>query len=291
MKQQFIVPTNSLEHLNISTNYLQKFTLDNEAYKKYDSYKNNENNKYVAVIVEPREHDLLEGIIRNVCYFLNQHPDLEEKNKWNIVVFHGINNYEFIKNKLVNFDIKYINMNVDNITADEHNLLLQQVFFWKNIQEYTNALIFQTDSCLLHRINTKFLEYDFVGARILNPGAKTPKDFGMNGGLSLRNVKSMINCLELVNKDIINTYRQRNAKGEFSPIKILAEDIFFWHCLEVLGKNMPKKELLPEFSIETTLDFDFDYHKLKPSGIHGFNKNLLQIDLFSKVFNEAEEPK
>ena len=41
MNQQFIVPTNSLEHLNVSTNYLQKFTLENEAYKKYDSYKNN----------------------------------------------------------------------------------------------------------------------------------------------------------------------------------------------------------------------------------------------------------
>ena len=54
---------------------------------------------------------------------------------------------------------------------------------------------------------------------------------------------------------------------------------------------MPKKELLPEFSIETTLDFDYDYNKLKPSGIHGFNKNLLVIELFNKVFNEAEEPK
>ena len=291
MNNKYIIPTNSSEHLEISKKYLDNFTLQNSKYKKYDSFKNEENNNKVAVIVEPRKHELLESIIRNVCYFLNQHPDLEEKNKWNIVVFHGVDNADFIKQLLPNFEIKYINMNVDNITADEHNLLLQQLFFWKNIEQYENALIFQTDSCLFRRLDKKFLDYDFVGARILNPGARTPNDYGMNGGLSLRNVKSMIKCLECINQEIINTYRTRNGKGMFNPIKIFAEDIYFWHALEMLKKKLPMKELLPEFSIETILDFEYNYNNLKPSGIHGFNKNLLVMELFQKVFNEAEIPK
>jgi hypothetical protein len=77
----------------------------------------------------------------------------------------------------------------------------------------------------------------------------------------------------------------------FNPIKIFAEDIYFWHALEMLKKNLPMKELLPEFSIETILDFEYNYNNLKPSGIHGFNKNLLVMELFQKVFNEAEIPK
>lgn len=284
----FTVPVASAEHLNMATNYLRQFRADNKKYEKYDNYKNNDTNKKIAVIVEPRDHNLLEPIIRNACYFLNQHHSLSEKNTWNIAVVHGVNN-TIIKEKLKNFDIKYINMMVDNISADEHNLFLQKVFFWNNFVNYDNVLIFQTDSCMLRPMNEeKFLKYDFVGARILNPHARTPNGYGMNGGFSLRNPKSMINCLKTVNFDIINSYRNKTGRSGFNPIKILAEDIYFWHSLELTKGSMPDKEILPEFSIETSLDFKYDYNGLKPCGIHGFNKNLLQIELFQKIFNEAD---
>jgi hypothetical protein len=285
------IPVNSDEHNKLAEQYLEHFSLKNEKYKKYDNFSNENSNSKVAVIVEPRKHKLLENIIRNVCYFLNQHPNLEEKNKWNIIVFHGVNNHEFLKNLLPNFNVRYINMNVDNITADEHNLLLQQLFFWKNIgEQYENVLIFQTDSCLMCRLDDKFLKYDFIGANILNPHAKTPRGFGMNGGLSLRNRNSMIKCLELVNIDILNAYRKKNNKNEFNIIKVMAEDIFFWHSLEILDKPLPPKNILPEFSMETILDFEYDYNNLKPCGIHGFNKNLLPINIITHLFSIAETP-
>ena len=100
-KQEFTLPINSVEHLNIAKNYLNNFSLSNHNYHKYDKFDGNDNNIYAAVIVEPRCHDLLETVIRNVCYFLNQHPKLDEKDKWDIVVFHGVNNHEFIKSKLL----------------------------------------------------------------------------------------------------------------------------------------------------------------------------------------------
>ena len=80
-KQEFTLPINSVEHLNIAKNYLNNFSLSNHNYHKYDKFDGNDNNIYAAVIVEPRCHELLETVIRNVCYFLNQHPKLDEKDK------------------------------------------------------------------------------------------------------------------------------------------------------------------------------------------------------------------
>lgn len=287
------IPTNSNEHNEIALNYLNNFNTNNTIISEnYNSYNNSNNNTKIAIIVEPRCLDILEPIIRNVNYFLNQHPDLKEKNTWNIRVYHGVSNFEFIKNKLPNFNISYVNLGVDNITADEHNLLLRSSIFWNSIEDfYNNVLIFQTDSCMLRCLDEKFLDYDFCGANILNPNCKTPNNLGMNGGFSLRKRFNSKKAIECVSFDMVNQYRKDKKLGLFNPIKILAEDIYFWHSLEIIGGKLLEKEKTIDFSIETLPDFDVNLNNIKPIGIHGFNKDLIPLEMTKKVFTEAELPK
>ena len=287
------IPTNSKEHNDYALNYLSNFTLNNKIMsEKYNSYTNSNNNTKIAIIIEPRSLDILEPIIRNVNYFLNQHQDLKEKNTWNIRVYHGVDNFEFIKNKLPNFNISYVNLGVDNITADEHNLLLRSSIFWNSIEDfYTNVLIFQTDSCMLRTLDEKFLDYDFCGANILNPNCKTPNNIGMNGGFSLRKRANSKKAVECVSFNMVSQYRKEKNLGIFNPIKILAEDIYFWHALEIIGGKLLEKEKTFDFSIETLPDFNIDLNTIKPVGIHGFNKDLIPLEMTKKVFSEAELPK
>jgi ethanolamine utilization cobalamin adenosyltransferase len=70
---------------------------------------------YTAVIVEPRKHKALSFVLRNFLTNLS--------NEWNIILFHGLKNVEFVNNILKNdvtseqlARISLENLNVDNLT-------------------------------------------------------------------------------------------------------------------------------------------------------------------------------
>jgi hypothetical protein len=205
-----------------------------------ESFKTNSKALYTAVIVEPREHKALKFVLENFAENLS--------NEWNIIIFHGNKNEEFILDILNNSNIlkdnidriTLINLNVDNLTIKEYNNLLLSRDFYNNIPTEV-FLIFQTDTiiCKTNKdLINNYLEYDYVGA----PWRKS-KVVG-NGGLSLRRKTKM---LELIDKC---EYRNQN------------EDLFFAYGCDDVYINKPSFESAKEFSVEQVYnDVSFGVHK------------------------------
>ena len=153
---------------------------------------------YTAIIVEPREHPALEFVLNN---FLSNLSD-----EWNIIVFHGNKNIDFLKkiieNNLQKFTtrISLINLQVDNLTINDYNnLFMKSTILYDNIPTET-FLVFQTDTIIFekhkHLING-FLKYDYVGAPVQHNAIPQSIWVG-NGGLSLRKKSKM---LEIMNNE------------------------------------------------------------------------------------------
>jgi len=164
-------------------------------FQKVDKY-----NKYTAIIVEPRKHAALLFVLTNFLKNL--------RNEWNIIIFHGISNSDYvnniISNKLHDYKdrISTINLNINNLTKEEYSFLFCQKFFYNKIPTET-FLVFQTDTIIFEKnkdLINNFLKYDYVGA----PWGNSPigiNNFVGNGGLSLRKKSKMI---EIIIKDINN---------------------------------------------------------------------------------------
>ena len=125
-------------------------------------------------------------------------------------------------------------------TAADYNNLLTSVSFWEQFKKFDKVLIFQHDSMLLRGGINEFLKYDYIGAPLYH------MDFpAMNGGLSLRNPKKMIDTIKRVKYD-----------GSCN------EDV--WFCKHIKGK-LPTKEVAQMFSVETIFS-------LGSLGVHAIDK-------------------
>ena len=99
---------------------------------------------YTAIIVEPRRHAALEFVLTN---FLENLSD-----DWNIIVFHGIQNIDYVANivrKLEHFKTRITlhNLGVRNLTTPEYSRLFASRSFYNNIPTET-FLVFQTDTMI-----------------------------------------------------------------------------------------------------------------------------------------------
>lgn len=208
---------------------------------------------YVAVLFELRSHDKLRSIVKNHMFFLN---NSENKIKWSLQIFHGIDNEEYVKNILGDIEnIFYTNLNIKNISdRTEHTKILKTRNFWESIIG-EKVLLFQTDSMLLRTGIEEFLNYDYIGG----PWAK-PKEgtYVGNGGLSLRTKSKMI--------EIIDNHPYHDD---------MLEDIFFSKYM--VDKNIADVETSKKFSMEDTY-----YHN--PFGIHRPHK--IETSLLKKLFEE-----
>ena len=139
--------------------------------------------KYYMVIVEPRCHPNFSFVCRTMLRFTND--------EWGLHVFHGNSNENFVKNNLTGINVKYTKLDVDNLSIQEYNELLTSIWFHEQITS-DKFLIFQTDSCLLKRGISDYMQYDYIGA----PWPHRRNRVG-NGGFSLRNKSK---CMEVCKK-------------------------------------------------------------------------------------------
>ena len=206
--------------------------------------------KYTAIIIEPRRHKALNYVLTN---FYNNLSD-----EWQIIIFHGTNNIEIVKNTIINFDknrVKLINLNVHNLSIPDYCNLFYNNWLYDNIPTET-FLVFQTDSIICpkykHLIND-FLKYDYVGAPWNDAIMKDiknvygGKDRVGNGGLSLRKKSKML--------EILNNYKEftQPKNGRFIP-----EDVFF----SIRTSNKPSDDEAKNFAIESVYnDKAFGVHK------------------------------
>jgi hypothetical protein len=221
---------------------LNKKTLKNKKRKGG----NNEN--YTAIIIEPRKHRALQYVLLNALKNLSD--------KWNIIVFHGNLNKEYVENiintKLSDYKnrIKTINLNIDNLDFYNYNSLMLDKSFYNNIPTET-FLVFQTDSLIISKnkdVINEFLKYDYVGAPFDGIGphnAHLNKLVG-NGGLSLRKKSKML--------EIIDSCK---ASWDFN-----GEDRFFSFPCNNIPINKPSFEEAQRFCSQFTLNENsFGIHK------------------------------
>ena len=208
---------------------------------------NSRQNDHVVVMVEPREHPLLEGVLRNIMHFVNA-----GQTGWNLHVFCGSANEAFIRARLPGWDVRITNMGVDNLTADRYNKLLLQAPFWEAIAE-ENILVVQTDTMMFRGLPASMLSYDFVGAIYVNPHEKTPKGLGCNGGFSFRKKSAILDCLHRISIADIEEYRQVAGKSRLPSLQHcnqIAEDVFMNHAFEMCGKKLPDEVAACRFATE-----------------------------------------
>lgn len=190
-----------------------------------------------CVIVEPRCHPCLKGVLYNIS---TQFPLSA------LTVYHSSDNRCFVQNIVgENNNVHLVEFTDGNISRDDYNTLLTSRDFWRD-RCSKSTLIFQTDTGVRKNRILKFMHYGYVGA----PWTWTclPSDqcirYG-NGGLSLRNTRLM--------QDIVNLY---------DPIEGWNEDVFFskhaFHWTEV-----------PAIGAEEASSFSVEYNSHPdPMGFH-----------------------
>lgn len=233
---------------------------------------------YTALIIEPRKHFALELVLNNFYSNLG--------NNWQIIIYHGLNNEEYVKEiikrinkKVINkFEkrcrFKLVNLGINNLSFNDYNKLLYDIDFYKEI-ETEMFLIFQTDtliSQLYSNLIYNFMEYDYVGAPWNNNGVG-------NGGLSLRRKSKMIEIINYIKNNNINLL---NEDGTF-----INEDIIFSNSEEKFEipkiiKNIkiskPSYEEAKYFSIEMIYNnMAFGIHK---PWLYLSNDELIKIKEF-----------
>jgi hypothetical protein len=190
-----------------------------------------------VVIVEPREHPWLRGVLYNMAHVYGGRNDVS------LYILHGSQNEDFVKEITRGWqNVVYINQGYSNLTLAMYNQLLTSLEFWENFTSEF-VLIFQTDTLIRRPIDKVFFQYDYVGAPWGTQGVG-------NGGFSLRRVETM--------KQLC-----RKNKPTAEP-----EDLFFFFNFRRLalvgddtGYRLPTPSDARSFSVEHV------YHD-NPCGMH-----------------------
>lgn len=171
--------------------------------------------KHAAVIVETRP---LENLNRLIYSHTNKLPK-----DWDLVCFCSEENQHFMP------ECAKIIILPNSMSEYEYNKLLTSLWFWDQIN-YDKVLIFQHDSEIFHDWDSKFEQFDYIGA----PWKFQPH--GGNGGLSWRSVEAMKWC--------INQTQWFPYMGN--------EDIYFSNILQISGKyKLADRQTCSEFSCES----------------------------------------
>lgn len=194
-----------------------------------------------CVIVEPRNHPRLIGVLRNMSAMFPYAA---------LTIFCSSANLDMLK--------ECHNTNVcilcvipsEGFTREDYGHLLMTPDFWDQLI-CEKILIFQTDTGVLRNDILRFMQYDYVGA----PWPWTPLDLPVgNGGLSLRSRKWM-------------TYIARRFGALGAPAGDCSEDLFFCHRLrDCWDAKLPSPTLAAEFAIE----YPVATPPLAPMGFHQF---------------------
>lgn len=199
-----------------------------------------------AVITETRPMAIIPQIIEQ---HLGMLPD-----DFELVVFCSKEN----EGNFNDYKGKFKKYHVNIHTLHDYNRLMTSEFYWSKLLKYDHVLVFQTDSKILRTGIEEFYDWDFIGAPIKN--IEFPC---MNGGLSLRNPKTMMNILK---------------QTPYHP-GLGFEDIFYCNILkrQLLAK-LPTKEKAHLFSVETMYNLD-------SFGIHAANK-YLNNNQYHEIINQ-----
>jgi hypothetical protein len=224
------------------------------------------NHKYTALTIETRKNKALEFVLNNICECLSD--------EWKVILFHGINNTEYVNEIVTRLNIKFnerislVNLNIDALDLITYSKYLSTKSVIYDYIDTDMFLIFQTDSMIMkknsHLIND-YLSYDYVGS----PWAITGYiptyncNFIGNGGFSLRKKSKMLEIIDKIHWN--NTY----------------EDLYFSTKYDGIDVNKPPYEKAKLFCVDEVFsDVTFACHK---PWVHR------HFEIFKQIFPESEE--
>ena len=214
--------------------------------------------KLGLLIIEPREHEWLKGVLLNMAHVYGG------KN-CPLFIVHGNKNETFVKNILHDWvNVNYLKLDIDNLNISQYNNLLTNPSFWSNFHT-KHILLFQTDSFIRKEIPEIFFIYDYIGAPWPWFPVKNNRRVG-NGGFSLRNVQAMIKIC---------------SNHEYDEEKYIAEDIFFSTYVDI--DMCPPIMLASLFAVEHIYSND-------PVGLHQVYRFQNFDDIFGLMNNKAGVP-
>jgi hypothetical protein len=187
-------------------------------------------------IVEPREHPHLRPVLYNVA-------NVYKNSDVSLFIFHSDRNKDLILDIVQNWaNVHLVNLKQDNLRPIiEYSQLLCSLDFYAWFQSKF-VLIFQTDTLLRRAIDTKWFQFDYVGA-------PSPDNTTLNGGLSLRRVEAFRTILKR------SSWTINMAEDKWWTSKFDARNI------------LPKPHVAREFAVEAFVHTDsvglhqiYNYH-------------------------------
>ena len=230
-----------------------------------------DNNPVCAVIVETRQHPLLEYV---VCQFA-RNLDI------GIQIFHGRDNRRFITESKIGGLIEsgqaqLTDMGVHDFSLLHYNKLLLSRSFWESVCGRGKVLFFQTDSILCENSGytlNDFLEFDYIGS---SWNRKRPVGIiidGGSGGLSLRDWRLTMECFE-------------RFPVHYWPG---GEDGYFAFHFDLMGGNVARKDDCGRFSTQSNFTSrSFGAHQiqnLSASALHKFLAYCPEAQIILKPFS------
>jgi hypothetical protein len=252
---------------------------------------------YTAIIVEPRCHYALGYVLENFVKNLSH--------EWDIIIFHGTKNIDYIRNILDKKLKKYrdrftlVKMNLSNMNIQNYNdlfyakLLIDNKTLYDYIPTET-FLVFQTDTLILNKnLLNQFLKYDYVGAPWnLKNKIRIDKEQNNinehnrigNGGLSLRKKSKMLEIIKKnkntteIHEDVyfccpknVSVYKPSFKKAKlFSVEHIFSKKSFGCHNPWSYIDEEPYFKLYPE--VKKLYELNKKYNKTHKHPGHEFKK-------------------
>lgn len=166
-----------------------------------------------------------------------------------------------------------------------YNNLMLSPEFYSRFLNFETILILQTDAILVRNISPILgMDFNYLGAPWV-PSYQLREVFGRlfydrgnipfgrkyildsgNGGLSLRNVKSLLELLSVWQEDKPRHIRMLNYENRFN------EDIIISFLLQKYGKKTVPKEVARHFFAEKVFDESLDVEVKNLFGFHALNR-------------------
>ena len=199
----------------------------------------------LGVIVETREHPLLEKVITNFV----------EITDCRVQLFHSQKNLAFIQstkiaNLVANGKVLLTKLNIHDLNAKSYNAIFLSPTFWNCIASRSKIVVFQTDSLLCPKsefVLKDFLHFDYIGSWWERKRPIGLTIDGGNGGLSVRDWHLSYECL--------TRFSPKDWPG--------GEDGFFAFHMDLLGGRVARGKECTKFSTQYKYLADsFGCHKI-----------------------------
>lgn len=152
------------------------------------------------------------------------------------------------------------------MTVQHYSRLMMSRQLWDLVAE-EHVLVFQSDCVLVRGCADEMLHYDFVGAVC---GTMHPREFIMNGGLSLRRRSAMLRAIDLIRRHHPELLDEAEDVGLCKVMRAHASEF-----------TLPSLETCMEFAIESA------GNPAAAVGLHGTDKYYAPPELVARLLARA----